>query len=81
MGEQMVFKWCGRLVLLKSDLEINIPIYSLLNSKVSKGILIKIIQKSFKFLWSGNRTSEGIPLVKWSNLAHPKKARRMGSEE
>jgi len=31
----------------------------------SQGVLKKIKNTSFRFVWSGNREKEGIPLVKW----------------
>lgn len=39
---------------------------------IPKGKLKKIRKKSFSLLWFGSRKNEGIALVKWSNLAHPK---------
>jgi hypothetical protein len=66
-----VNRWLSRgdiLVLLKSVLQ-SILVYWTSIAKVPKGILTKIQKKCFQFLWSGSRNRDGIPLVKWTNLA------------
>ena len=39
---------------------------------IPKGILTKIRNMCFSFLWTGSKQIEGIPLVKWKTLARPK---------
>jgi hypothetical protein len=39
---------------------------------IPKGVLESLGKRCFKFLWTGERKKEGIPLVKWQILAKPK---------
>jgi hypothetical protein len=61
----------GRLVLIKSVIY-SIPVYWATIANIPKGIFHQICKLIFKFLWSGKKQSDGIPLVKWSTLARPK---------
>jgi hypothetical protein len=53
-------------------------VYWMAIEKVSKGVLTKINKKCFNFSWTGKRFIEVIPLVKWSQLAHPKNFKGWG---
>jgi hypothetical protein len=44
-----------------------------LGTKILKGILTKNQNKCFSYMWLGNRSKEGIPLVKWSRISKPNK--------
>jgi hypothetical protein len=58
--------------LLKSVLE-SIPQYWLSLAHVPKSILDRIRRCSFQFPWYGKKLKESIALVKWKNIAKPKK--------
>jgi hypothetical protein len=60
-----------RLILLKSVLEA-IPVYWITLSWVPKGILNKIRQLSFQFLWSGSKENKSLVSASWKKLAIPK---------
>jgi hypothetical protein len=77
-AEKRINLWCikwlsrdGWLVLVKSVLEA-ILVYWKSLYYIPKIILEKIMKISFRFLLSGNREKEGIPLVKWKKIAKPK---------
>ena len=61
----------GILVLLKVVLQ-SIPVYWESISYIPRGILTKIRNKCFSFLWIASKQSFGIPLAKWTTLALPK---------
>jgi hypothetical protein len=62
----------GRLVLLNVVLN-SIPVYWESIEKIQKGILHKIRELCFQFLWLGNVEKRNISLVKWSNLSGPRR--------
>ena len=59
------------MVLIKAMLQ-SIPVYWASIAYIPKGILTKIRKKCFTFLWIANKQNNGIPLVKWINIAQPK---------
>jgi hypothetical protein len=67
----------GRLVLLKSVLEI-IIVYWTLIIVVPKGIFSKTKKLIPLYLWLGSHGTSGIPLVNWKQVATPKRLRRWG---
>ena len=67
------FRWLskgGKLILVKNVLEA-IPMYSM-HFWIPLGIIEKIIILCFKFLWTGNSDSSGLPWTSWKSLASPK---------
>jgi hypothetical protein len=62
---------------LKSILS-SILIYWETISKIPKGILSRVRNICFQFLWRGRRESGGIPLVKWNRIDILKELRGWG---
>jgi len=56
---------------MKSMLE-SIRVYWMSLAFIPKGVLDKLKQISFRFLWACNWEKKGIPLVKWNRLVVPK---------
>jgi hypothetical protein len=56
---------------MKSVLEA-IPVYWMSLDFIPRGVLDKLKQISFRFLWTCSREKKGIPLVKWNRLVVPK---------
>lgn len=68
------YKWLSlgdHLTLIKSVLE-SMPMYQMMLTKVPKGILHKIRQKVFSFLWIGKHIKENIHMASWESLSLPK---------
>jgi hypothetical protein len=49
-------------------------------ASIPKGVIDVISKKCFNFLRTRKRETNGIPLVKWQELARPKEARGWGIE-
>ena len=67
------FRWLskgGKLTLFKAILEA-IPIFWM-HFWIPVGIIDKIRKLCFKFLWSDNKESSGVPWTSWKSLASPK---------
>jgi hypothetical protein len=65
------FRWLSRvdrLVLVKSIMEA-VPFYWMSLMWIHKGILDKVRQLCFNFLWVGSKEQFVIPWVKWKSLA------------
>ena len=60
----------GKLTLVKAVLEA-IPVFWM-HFWIPVGILEKIRKMCFKFLWSGNKDSSGLPWNSWKTLDCPK---------
>ena len=68
-----IFHWLskgGKLILIKAVLEA-IPVYWM-HFWIPVGIIEKIRKLCFKFLWSGNQNSYGLPWTSWKILESPK---------
>lgn len=61
----------GHLIFIKSIIE-SILIFWLTIVQIPKGILNKIMKFNYRYLWVGNLSLEGIPLVKWYLITKPK---------
>jgi hypothetical protein len=57
---------------VKSVLQ-NILVFWISLAKIPRYILDKIRQRLFSIFWTGNTDKGGINLVKWENIANPKK--------
>ena len=67
------FRWLskgGKLTLVKAVLD-TIPVFWM-HFWIPVGIIDKIRKLCFKFLWSGNKESVGVPWTSWKSLARPK---------
>ena len=67
-------KWlsrAGRLTLVKSVPEA-IPVYWMSIAWIPKGVLDRIRQILFSFLWQGKKEEYSRPWVKWEKIAAPK---------
>lgn len=51
---------------------VTIPVFFHSLAYIPKGVLEKIRKKCFKFLLTDKKDNEGIPVVKWKNIAKPK---------
>ena len=63
-----IFRWLskgGKLILVKSILEA-IPVYWM-HFWIPLGIIEKIRRLCFKFLWTGNSDSSGLPWTSWNH--------------
>jgi len=76
--EKTLNPWCnswlsfgGNLVLIKFVVE-SILVYWMYLAWIPKGILEKIQQLCYKFIWLRNQDKKGMTLVYWKNMTIPK---------
>lgn len=61
----------GRVVLIKAVLN-SLPLYYLSIYKAPRRVIMKIVQMQHHFLWQGNKSGRGLPLIRWSIIQKPK---------